>query len=324
LEAKPFNDAANMYLTWCDGEYREHPSSARRIRGSFASLMAHFGGTPVTSIGAGNLEDYKAGRRASGVKEVTIRHDLHALSGFFRYASKHRWSGRNPVSEIEIPSDADAVRMHVLSDDEERRYFAACGEMWKVKDKAGAEHVHGPFPDLHDLARLVLELGLRPDDEALSLPWSAVDWGAGKLQIGHGKTPAARRTIRLTPTARAILEARRAALAGRSRWVFPGRIDGEHTTKLNRAHDMVIKHAGLSFVLYDLRHTFATRTAAAGCPLLTLARILGHASLRTIQKYVHPGQADMDEAMEKYAPSEFGPSRKTVQGDFQGLTGKLN
>ena len=35
-------------------------------------------------------------------------------------------------------------------------------------------------------------------------------------------------------------------------------------------------------------------------PLPTLAAILGHANLRSVMKYVHIGQADMDVAMEQF------------------------
>ena len=44
----------------------------------------------------------------------------------------------------------------------------------------------------------------------------------------------------------------------------------------------------MSWVLYDLRHTCATHMAQAGVDLATLAAILGHSSIRQVQKYVHP------------------------------------
>ncbi len=296
IQPKQFSEAVKQYLSWCDGEYREHPNSAKRIRGSFTSLKAHFGTSAVSAVTTGSIEDYKGWRRTSGVKEITLRHDLHALSGFLQYCMKHGWVAQNLVEKVEIPSDKDAVRIHVLTAEEERVYFAACLRRW-----GAGKSLHGPFTDLHDMARLVLEQGMRPDDEVLSLPWSAIDWSAGRVTVERGKSAAARRTLRLTPTSRAILEARWMSKAGAERWVFPSRVPGKHVIKLNAGHEEVLQHTGLRFVPYDLRHTFATRMANAGCPLPTLQRILGHASLRTIQRYVHPSQGDMDEAMEKYS-----------------------
>lgn len=50
-----------------------------------------------------------------------------------------------------------------------------------------------------------------------------------------------------------------------------------------------------------MRHTFATRFALAGGSLPVLAKILGHADLSLLMRYVHPSQADMDRAMEWYS-----------------------
>jgi integrase len=50
---------------------------------------------------------------------------------------------------------------------------------------------------------------------------------------------------------------RRMGIAGR--YVFPGKTHGTHMTKLNKHHGAILQACGLAFVLYDFRHTFATR-----------------------------------------------------------------
>jgi integrase len=272
LEVVAFDDAAAPFLKWCDAEYREHPNSAKRIRVSFASLTEFFGNSPVSAITAGRVEDYKAWRRTEHqVKEVTLRHDLHALSPFFAYGIKHNWARVNPVKAVEIPSDADAVRMHVVTPEEEARYFETA-ERW---------------PNLHDVGRLIILQGLRPE-EAMELRKDLVDLANGTVTVAHGKTKAARRTLKLTSEARTILGIR-IAQASLSPWVFPSpRREGKPITKLNNVHQHAQEASGTSFVLYDLRHTCATRWVQAGIDLPTVAKWLGHNNLRSVHKYVHP------------------------------------
>ena len=90
-------------------------------------------------------------------------------------------------------------------------------------------------------------------------------------------------------------------------------------------------------VLYDLRHTFATRAAQQGMPLPTLASVLGHSSLRQIQKYVHPTQEHQQSEMDRIdrirqenkrqyvesmrSQAHAGPTATGKSGDFQRLGG---
>ncbi len=70
----------------------------------------------MSLIGEGLIEEYKVWRiNKHQVRDITLRHDLHALSKFFGYAIKQRWSRENPVRKVDIPSDAGAVRIHVLT-----------------------------------------------------------------------------------------------------------------------------------------------------------------------------------------------------------------
>ena len=132
-------------------------------------------------------------------------------------------------------------------------------------------------------------MALTPDD---------VDAKNEKLYIRGGKSKAARRTLDLTTESLRILSFRK---ANGGKWLFPSPIrPGEHIVRLNAQHDRACIDAKVSFVLYDLRHTFATRMVESGCDLPTLAAILGHSSLRSVMRYVHPQAGSKKDAMRRY------------------------
>ena len=287
LIVREFSEAAEHFLEWDKVETREHPNTHDRIATSFTSLKEFFGNKPVSMIDEGGIEDYKTRRVTEHkVRDITVRHDLHALSRFFLFAIKKHWARENPVRKVKIPSGADAVRIHVLTPAEEAQYFRRAAKN----------------NNLHDLARLILNQGMRPDEVAC-LRKEDVDLERGQVHIRKGKTSAARRALDLVNESRQILAKR---MGGSSPWIFPSkRKPGQHVTRLNNAHDRVCQIAAkdgmpFKFVMYDLRHTFATRMAQVGVDLATLAAILGHNSIRIVERYVHPVAEHKRMAMGRY------------------------
>lgn len=158
------------------------------------------------------------------------------------------------------------------------------------------------WPDLYDAGRLIWNQGMRPE-EVTVLTKADIDVERGQLHVRWGKSTAARRTLDMTTETRSILARR---MQGKSPWVFPSkRKPGKPIGRLNSAHDRLVKKAAedgitINWVLYDFRHNFATAMAEAGVDLKTLADILGHGSIRTVQKYVHPTAEHKKLAMARY------------------------
>ena len=69
---------------------------------------------------------------------------------------------------------------------------------------------------------------------------------------------------------------------------------------MENSHLKIVENTGLGFVLYDFRHTFATRFYEATKGVIALAAVLGHANLRTVMRYVHISQDHHFAAMAMY------------------------
>lgn len=275
-----FSDAWRLFLRSYEGEVKS--SSLERLKVSSAPLVAFMGsGTLISKISSGDIEDYKAARRSNGLKEVTIQHDLHALSLLFQYARKKKWIDGDPLVGVRIPSDKDAIRDNILSDSQEKVYFTQALR----------------FPILHDVGRLMMQQGLRPE-EAQRIKKADVDLDGGFLFVRWGKSRSAKRKLSLTQESRIILGRR---LAGDSQWIFPSpRAKGAPIGRLNKQHEHACSSSGVDCTLYDFRHTFATRLGQSGCDPYTLAAILGHSGLRCVMRYIHIGERHQRSAMQVF------------------------
>lgn len=295
LQRVSFMHAVESFLAWARTEYA--PETARRLDISLRGAKAYWGGPMILAdMTAGQVEDFKRWRRTAGsVAEVTLRHDLHALSKLLQYGRKHGWLDGDPLEGVDVPSDADSRRERILTPEEERAYFAAAAQM--------------PGSALYDVGRLMILQGPRPA-EVFALRAEHVNLDSAELHIVKSKSRAGRRTLPLLPESVSILAKR--IEAARRGWLFPGRAKtDDHITRLTVSHSKAQAASGVDCRLYDLRHTFASRMAAAGVPMPTLARILGHGDLKTVMRYVHPQQEEARQAMQLMAATF--QQQRTVQ-----------
>jgi len=188
-------------------------------------------------------------------------------------------------------------RERVVTPLEEAKYLAAAPEL------------------VNAVATVLFDTGLRPD-ECFRLRWENIRWDAGRqgtLLNAFGKTKAAHRVLPMTPRVRALLQCRwEGASEPAEGFVFPAPTDTGHISpsSLKKQHasafKAIAKHAAkhkekgvVPFVLYSIRHTFLTRLGGNGCDVWTLARIAGHSSIVMSQRYVHPDENSVLDAMSR-------------------------
>jgi len=120
------------------------------------------------------------------------------------------------------------------------------------------------------------------------------------LFVPSGKTRFARRNLPLTDATFEILKRRLAKANGP--YLFAHRRDpNKPLTTIHKAHLDALKISKIkpTFRLYDLRHTFGSRSAMAGMDLATLKELMGHSNISTTMRYVHPTPEHKLEAMRK-------------------------
>jgi integrase len=94
-----------------------------------------------------------------------------------------------------------------------------------------------------------------------------------------GKTVAARRKLTMTDEVCSMLRGR--TVSSKSPYVFSSPDKPEKPIgSVRKAHDAAVRRAKIvpGFRLYDLRHTYASRTVMAGVDLPTLSALLGQGS----------------------------------------------
>lgn len=265
------------------------------LRTALAPLASHtIGRVPLDKITSEHVSDYSTQRESEGLSIGTINRELRVLRRILRLAVE--WNVLEKSPKVAMAGN-EPFRVRVVGDAEFNCYL-----------------LHAS-PLLADVAAILNDTGFRPD-ELHRLGWSDITFMNGRngaLSVRYGKTDAARRTLPMTPRVRCILEARWLS-AGKptSGWVFPVKASRSgHIThsSLKKAHAKALKLSKVElFVIYSLRHTFATRLATSpGMDAWTLCKIMGWSSLAVAMRYIHPSEQRVLDAFEqKHELSEAG------------------
>jgi integrase len=251
------------------------------------NLSAYFATKPLHEIRADAINLYKEKRLADGMSSSTVNRDLACLRRILSKAVQLEIISTSPFFARRVEFQREYGRERILSFNEERCYLAVAKQ------------------PLCDVATLMLEMGLRPSEvfalrcEDLHL-WAT----SAYVHIPRGKTQNATRDVAVTAKALLVLKARLSHAKGPN--LFPLRVGTGFEwnfpmTTVHKAHAEALQKSGVNppFQIYDLRHTYGTRAIEAGMDSMTLARLMGHADLKTTQRYVHLSKRHLAEAQAK-------------------------
>jgi len=233
------------------------------------NLKNFFGSQKLSSLSSKDVTKYKVQRREYGASASTINRELYMLSRAFKLAvNEWEWLDQNPVSKVSKETENNE-RYRWLSNKEEKRLISNCPE-W-----------------LSDIIVFALHTGLR-QDELLSLEWNRVNLQQKTILIQKTKNGKPK-AIPLNQNAFDVLVKRSKIGNINNDLVF----FSSHGTKFNRFNiKRAFKRALLkaeikNFRFHDLRHTFATRLVQRGEDIYKVAKLLGHKSIKSTQRYAH-------------------------------------
>lgn len=269
LSERPRNPAIDEFSK-CFLQRRAHLKSRSRDELSVRTLLRYFKGMALGSIAPANIEDYISSRRSHGVTGATINRELACLKRMFNLAIRWGDARKNPVMSVDFQKESPG-RTRYLSIEEVSKLLCACSDA------------------LRPIVFTALYTGMRLR-ELLSLKWSQVFIeNVIDPYIEIRKTKSGK--PRVVPISDDLASVLRSIRGNHPEYVFIGE-RGHPLLTVKRPFETALRRSGIrDFRFHDLRHTFASYFIMNGGDLLALKEILGHSSLKMVERYAHLAQA---------------------------------
>ena len=259
-----------VYMPWAKTNKRSWKDDDYKV----PVLRSYFQGKSFCDMSSLDIERFKSLRLATPTKyggprsATTVNLELALLSRICSLAVKLQAAETNPcfkVSKLKL----DNERYRYLLPEEEPRLKSA---------------LTGPRAHLLDLVSVALGTGLRKNEQ-LSLRVEHIDFARNLIVVTQTKTRR-NREVPMNHEVREILN-RLCRFKPAGKYVFVNPTTGTRLTDIKKAFRTACELAGIrGLVWHDLRATFATRLGEAGYEAFTIASLLGHANIRTTQRYV--------------------------------------
>lgn len=230
---------------------------------------------PLQTITGDVVDGLRRRKKGEGVSNRTVNAVLKIVRQVLKSAVTWGWLAAAPPITM-LPETGRRIRY--LSADEEVRLLDELPE------------------HLAEIARFALATGLRMSN-ITQLRWDQVDLTARRAWI-HSDQSKTGKAIAVPLNADAVLVLRR------QQGKHAERVFARKGRPVNIANGSdwraAVKRAGLEdFCFHCLRHTFASRLAQAGVPLMALKELGGWSDVKTMQRYAHFSPDHLAEYSEK-------------------------
>lgn len=269
---------------------RLRPADPAHPKSKPGPIRAHFADRYLRDISLADLDTYRRVRsgetyQGKSLSASTVRKDLVLLGTMFRQAKRWGLVEVNVAADLEKPREPEPQGRPLTSEE----WNTLCERL---------------SPALRSLAVFAISTGARLK-EAVGLRWSDVDSRGGYVYFGTDCKTARSKRVRIGEAAKGILEEqdRRRREIARATSAVPEFVfvqdDGKDYTshrernRISQHFRVAAKDAGLFKATFKtLRTTAASWAEEDGVPVGETQRLLGHADVRTTQRFYTRSAAD--------------------------------
>ncbi len=250
-----------------------------------------------------DLQKYREYLVDQGRKPAGINRRLASLRTFFTWAMSAKLATANPVQTLQGISQDRRVPKALSAQEVYRLQRTAASQRQLAVAKAGEAVTPTVIAALRDEAvlNLLLYTGLRVSEAAaLRLDDVVLNGKASKVIVRSGKGRKYRELPLHKEARQGMVAYLKARPSDQGDHLFLGQRGSLGSRGIQLQLTALGQAAGVEVTPHVLRHTFATRLLReAGTDLVTVAALMGHASIATTQIYTQPSEADMIREVEK-------------------------
>ena len=252
----PFREFSKEYLEWAKANKRSWDRDEIMIK----NLMPTFGHLRLADTTPRLVETYKT-KRATQVSKSTVNREVALLKRISNLAVEWNIIELNPIAKVKMFKEPPP-QSFFLTQEEAERLVEVCR------------------PPFRWIVITALHTGMRRN-EILFLKWEHVDLVRRKIHVLVTKNGEPR-IVDMDDTVFNMLN----SIPRKSEYIF-AQENGKPYADIKRPWSRAKERAGISCRFHDLRHTFASHLVMQGVDLLTVKELLGHKSLKMVERYAH-------------------------------------
>jgi integrase len=260
-----FTQLAERYSDWMKNRHRSAESKQYRIN----QLVTHFGNLRINRFTTLLVEQHQTDLINSKLAPASVNKNISILKAMFAKAVEWKLVDKSILNDI--------LTVKQLTENNQRLRFLNLEEIPVLIDSC-EKH-------LKPIVVTALNTGMRRG-EILSLEWDKhINLRQGFIELDKTKNDEPR-NIPINTTLKNLLQ----SISKRKDvpYVFFAPFSGQRYKGIKHSFKTALKTAKIKdFRFHDLRHTFASHLVMSGVDLATVAKLLGHKSIKMTLRYAH-------------------------------------